>query len=201
MRDLLIKIDNVDLEKNSEDIKESIMTAILSLTDQISFVEETEEIKDFVEEKTDEINQHLLEVRNQLKQIASSGDDDYSYTLQDVETDIAKLRIALSEVSPTGENFGSLSQNINRIVKSVEGLENTLTQDQVFDLKNDIEKLNDDILSLSSRTNKLVLTVRRFLQIFERTGWILSATLSINLMKELIISEIRKAVKDLKSKL
>ena len=158
LRDLLIKIDNVDLEKNSEDIKESIMTAILSLTDQISFVEETEEIKDFVEEKTDEINQHLLEVRNQLKQIASSGDDDYSYTLQDVETDIAKLRIALSEVSPTGENFGSLSQNINRIVKSVEGLENTLTQDQVFDLKNDIEKLNDDILSLSSRTNKLLLT-------------------------------------------
>ncbi|MFQ8625566.1 MAG: hypothetical protein ACLSA2_03330 [Candidatus Gastranaerophilaceae bacterium] len=39
------------MEKNSEDIKESIMTAILSLTDQISFVEETEEIKDFVEEK------------------------------------------------------------------------------------------------------------------------------------------------------
>lgn len=158
LRDLLIKIDNVDLEKNSEDIKESIMTAILSLTDQISFVEETEEIKDFVEEKTDEINQHLLEVRNQLKQIASAGDDDYSYTLQDVETDIAKLRIALSEVSPTGENFGSLSQNINKIVKSVEGLENTLTQDQVFDLKTDIEKLNEDILSLSSRTNKLLLT-------------------------------------------
>ncbi|MFQ8625567.1 MAG: hypothetical protein ACLSA2_03335 [Candidatus Gastranaerophilaceae bacterium] len=55
--------------------------------------------------------------------------------MQDVETDIAKLRIALSEVSPTGENFGSFLKISTRIVKSVEGLENTLTQDQVFDLK------------------------------------------------------------------
>lgn len=42
------------------------MTAILSVTDQISFVEETEEIKDFVEEKTDAINRTLLDVKNNL---------------------------------------------------------------------------------------------------------------------------------------
>ena len=64
LRDVLLKLDNVDLEKNSEDIKESIMNALVSLFDQISFVEETEEIKDFVEEKTDEINQNLIEVQN-----------------------------------------------------------------------------------------------------------------------------------------
>lgn len=157
LRDVLLKLDNVDLEKNSEDIKETIMNALVSLFDQISFVEETEEIKDFVEEKTDEINQNLMEVQNQLRQIASSNDDfDYSYTLQDVETDIAKLRLAINNMS--GNDFESLSDDIKKIVNSVEELESSLTQDQVVDLKGDIEKLNEDILSISSRTNKLLLT-------------------------------------------
>lgn len=157
LKDVLAKLENVDLEKNSEDIKESIMNALVSLVDQISFVEETEEIKDFVEEKTDIINKNLLEVQNQLKQIASSNDDfDYSYTLQDVESDIAKLRLAITHIS--GNDYEGLSNDIKKIVTSVEGLENSLTQDQVVDLKNDIEKLNEDILSISSRTNKLLLS-------------------------------------------
>lgn len=157
LRDVLLKLDNVDFEKNSEDIKESIMNALVSLFDQISFVEETEDIKDFVEEKTDEINQNLIEVQNQLKQIACSNEDfDYSYTLQDVETDIAKLRLAINNMS--GSDFESLSDNIKKIVQSVEGLESSLTQDQVVDLKSDIEKLNEDILSISSRTNKILLS-------------------------------------------
>ena len=81
LKDVLLKLDNVDLEKNSEDIKETIMNALVSLVDQISFVEETEEIKDFVEEKTDAIKQGLIEVQNQLRQLASPDDDfGYSYT-------------------------------------------------------------------------------------------------------------------------
>ena len=157
LKDVLLKLDNVDLEKNAEDIKESIMNALVSLVDQISFVEETEEIKGFVEEKTDAINQSLIEVQNQLRQIASPDDDfSYSYTLQDVESDIAKLRLAISHLS--GNDFESLSDDIKKIVNSVEGLESTLTQDQIVDLKSDIEKLNEDILSISSRTNKLLLT-------------------------------------------
>ena len=157
LKDVLLKLDNVDLEKNAEDIKESIMNALVSLVDQISFVEETEEIKGFVEEKTDAINQSLIEVQNQLRQIASTDDDfSYSYTLQDVESDIAKLRLAISHLS--GNDFESLSDDIKKIVNSVEDLESTLTQDQIVDLKGDIEKLNEDILSISSRTNKLLLT-------------------------------------------
>ena len=51
-----------------------------------------------------------------------------------------------------------MSDDIKKIVSSVEGLESTLTQEQAVDLKRDIEKLNEDILSISSRTNKLLLT-------------------------------------------
>lgn len=156
LRDVLLKLDNVDLEKNSEDIKESILTALVSLVDQISFVEETEEIKDFVEEKTQEINQNLLDVKNQLKQLTSPGDDfDYTYTLQDVESDIAKLRLAVTNMS--GADLSDVTDEIKRIVEAVEGLETSLTQEQIIDLKSDIEKLNEDIVSISSRTNKLLL--------------------------------------------
>lgn len=156
LRDVLLKLDNVDLEKNANDIKESILNALVSLVDQISFVEETEEIKDFVEEKTDEINQNLIDVKNQLKQLTSPGDDfDYTYTLQDVESDIAKLRLAVTNMS--GSDFSEVTDEIKKIVDAVEGLENSLTQEQIVDLKSDIEKLNEDIVSISSRTNKLLL--------------------------------------------
>lgn len=156
LRDVLLKLDNVDLEKNADDIKESILNALVSLVDQISFVEETEEIKDFVEEKTEEINQNLLEVRNQLKQLTSAGDDfDYIYTLQDVESDIAKLRLAVTNMS--GNDFSDITDEIKKIVTAVEELETSLTQEQIVDLKSDIEKLSDDIVSISSRTNKLLL--------------------------------------------
>lgn len=157
LKDVLLKLDNVDLEKNSEDIKETIMNALVSLVDQISFVEETEEIKDFVEEKTDAIKQGLIEVQNQLRQLASPDDDfGYSYTLQDVESDIAKLRVAITHLS--GNDFENLSGDIKKIVNSVEDLETTLTQEQIIGLKGNIEKLNEDILSISSRTNKILLT-------------------------------------------
>lgn len=151
------KLENIDLEKNSQDIKNSIMNVLLSLVDQISFVEETEEIKDFVEEKTDEINKNLIVVQNQLKQITSPDDDfSYSYTLQDVESDIAKLRLDISHMS--GSDFDDISDDIKKIVKAVDNLETSLTQDEIAGLQGDIEKLSEDILSISSRTNKLLLT-------------------------------------------
>lgn len=157
LRDVLLKLDNVDVDKNAEDIKETIINTLVSLVNEISFVEESEDIKDFVEEKTEKINQNLLEVQNQLKQITNSDDGfDYSYTLQDVESDIARLRLAISNMSDT--DFEGFSDDIKKIASTVELLSSSLTQQQSKDLKYDIEKLNEDILSISSRTNKLLLT-------------------------------------------
>lgn len=85
--------------------------------------------------------------------------DFYSYTLQDVESDIAKLRLILNDISTSNSSaeFGVISTNINRIAKSIEDLRQSLTNEESFELKTDFEKLNEDILSLSARTNKLLL--------------------------------------------
>lgn len=156
-------ISGLDLEKNSQDIKDSVMTAILSAMEQVSFVEETEEIKDFVEEKTNVINQTLMDVKKQLSTISNCGDDMdfYSYTLQDVESDLAKLRLTLNEISsasPASNEFGVISANISKMAKSIEQLQiNMAVNNNVPDLKSDFDKLSEDILSLSARTNKILL--------------------------------------------
>ena len=144
----------MDNSSDFNSLREDIITAVFNVFDQISFIEESEDIKDFVEEKTDEINQNLTEVKQQLKQFA-----DNDYTLQDVESDIAKLRLVLNDLSASSSNEGinEISDNINRIVSSVENLQTSLTQEQMFELKDNFEKLNEDIVSLSTRTNKLLL--------------------------------------------
>ena len=157
-------VSEIDLEKNSQDIKDSVMTAILSAMDQVSFVEETEEIKDFVEEKTNAINETLLDVKKQLTNISNAGNSDmdfYSYSLQDVESDLAKLRLTLNELSanpPSNDEVGVISANIGRMAKSIEQLQADLKNKEADGaLQTDFEKLKEDILSLSVRTNKILL--------------------------------------------
>lgn len=160
LKELVEKLDNIsDNAPDLSSFKNEIIEAVVNVFEQISFIEESEEIKDFVEVKTDEINQNIIEVKKQLNQFVN-GEDDYSYTLQDVESDIARLRLVLNDLSNTSskEEISDISDNIHRIVTSVEDLKTSLTQEQVSELKSDFEKLNEDILSISSRTNKLLLT-------------------------------------------
>lgn len=155
------RLTGLDFEKNASDIKDAVMNALISVADQITFVEETEEIKGFVEERTDIINKNLLDVKKQLSNIACSSEAwDYSYTMQDIESDIAKLRIILNDISTSTskDEINEISQNMHKIAASVNTLHTTLTEEQILELKNDIEKINEDVISLSSRTNKLLLT-------------------------------------------
>lgn len=148
LRDVLVKLENTDVDKVVEEKTEEINQNILEVRSQLMEMAGPNE----------EMGQKILEVQNQLKQLASSNDDDfeYTYTLQDVESDIARLRIAINNIS--GEEISNFSDDIKRIINSVEELENTLTQDQTAELKSDIERLNEDIVSISTRTNKLLLT-------------------------------------------
>lgn len=160
LQSLLAEISNIDFEKSASDIKDSVMNAVLAVTDQITFTEETEEIKGFVEERTDEINKNLLDVKKQLCSIASGSDVwDYSYTMQDIESDIAKLRLILNDISASTskEDLNEISKNMHKLAASVNTLHTTLTEEQINELKDNVLKINEDVVSLSSRTNKLLL--------------------------------------------
>ena len=163
---LLSKIDGISAtisehDENSSKIKEDLVSTIVSVFSSSNFVEETEDIKDFVEEKTGELSKQLTDVKSRIETIKQNDVADYSYTLADVESDIAKLRQAMQELStstpaPSAE-FNQISRNIHNLTSSVDAISKNLTPAKIYQLKQNILKLNDDILSISSRTNKLLL--------------------------------------------
>lgn len=166
LHELTYEVNNLNLNSNSttkqiqktlKDMKDSIMDAVVTIFQQVSFIEESEDIKEFVEEKTDVINQNLEEVTKQLKQITNSvADPEYTYSMQDIESDLAKLRLALNEIQDKEKaaqavEFANITTNLNKITSSVEELQNSLTQDEIKDLK-------IDIFNLQEQTQRLLIS-------------------------------------------
>lgn len=169
LKELTIEINNLNtsgntksIQKSIKEMKESIMGAVVTIFDQVSFVEESEDIKDFVEEKTDEINKNLALVTNQLKQITSANDEpDYTYSMQDIESDLAKMRLALNELQENDKEnhtarLTSILENISQLGDSVENLQSSLTQEELFGLKSQFDNINMDIRGLNDLTNQLL---------------------------------------------
>lgn len=208
------------VQKAMKDMKESIMAAVVTIFEQVSFVEETEDIKDFVEEKTDVINQNLVEVTKQLKQITSSTEDtDYNYSMQDIESDLAKLRLALNElqnnsIESQSSELSNISDTLYKITSSVEELQNSMTQDDIKDLKYDI---NNGLEGIGKNlTNQISRKVDKVTKLLEKSSdsdkvmrqaliymgeWIDSASESMNKIStnsdEII--DVKSAIEDLKS--
>ncbi|MDD3435981.1 MAG: hypothetical protein PHC64_02400 [Candidatus Gastranaerophilales bacterium] len=154
------EISTGDFREELAAVKEELLENLLEIFNQISFVSEAEDIKDFIEEKSQEIKEEIKskiksvstenvsvgisdenlenilseiqEVKNHLLNAGSFAENtpEYSYTLQDVESDIAKIRMDLKELPQVKGDGGSLG---------------------------DLGKLNEDIMSISTRTNKLLL--------------------------------------------
>ena len=153
-------VSDIDFSKRTEEIKDAVIAAIVSVTSEISFVEETEELKDFVSEKTGDIHRTLMDVKHQLQTITnSSGDMDlYTYTLQDVESDLARLRMTVNEIAnkaPQNE-LSVISSNMNKISKAIDDLRRSITE--ADSLHSAAGGMNDEIMSISSRLNKLLLS-------------------------------------------
>lgn len=208
------------VQKAMKDMKESIMAAVVTIFEQVSFVEETEDIKDFVEEKTDVINQKLVEVTKQLKQITSSTEDtDYNYSMQDIESDLAKLRLALNElqnnsIESQSSELSNISDTLYKITSSVEELQNSMTQDDIKDLKYDI---NNGLEGIGKNlTNQISRKVDKVTKLLEKSSdsdkvmrqaliymgeWIDSASESMNKISTNSdeIVDVKSAIEDLKS--
>ena len=159
----IASLDNTAaVQETIKEMKDSIMSAVVTVFNQVSFVEESEEIKDFVEEKTDEINKSLALVTNQLKQITNSNDEpEYTYSMQDIESDLAKMRLALNELQTNdneenAQRLNSILDNISKIGDSVDNLRSSLTKDESVDIQARFDSINSDIHFLSDLTNSLI---------------------------------------------
>ena len=184
LKDLLLRyqaeinaISNIDLSsyasenKNTQEfikdelkqLKEQFVRNLTSVFENISFIEESEEIQNIILDNADEIKSEITKLKadliansnapvgidekfDNLKSIleritsGTSGESgQYIYTLPDVEMDIAKMRMAIGEVTDM------LKRNKEDGYDVIERL------DTIDDIRNDIS-------SISKRTNKLILT-------------------------------------------
>ncbi|MBE7712655.1 MAG: hypothetical protein E7Z87_02815 [Cyanobacteria bacterium SIG26] len=197
-----------EIQRTLKDMKESIMAAVITIFEQVSFIEESEDIKDFVEEKTDEINKNLAIVTEQLKQI-SQADPDYTYSMQDIESDLAKLRIALNQLQASEQDtketqLHSILDNITQIGSTVQGLQ--ISSGESYNAINNFGK--DITTYLSNKVDNVAKMVEQSLSsdkvmrqaLLYMGEWIDSASESMNKIStnsEEII-DIKSAIEDLK---
>ena len=175
------------LEESLKETKADIITQFLNIFNQISFVAEQEEIIDYIQERHDElitILSHIVTTTGDISYIkdevtvvddklsslkdeiniinekitniiSSDGDIDYVYSLQDLESDIANLRIVLKDMKEQNDSysneFGDLMSSTENIYKLVESIKDEIPDKKTFD------SLSEDIVSISTRTNKLIL--------------------------------------------
>ena len=143
-------------EKHSELI--TILSHIVTTTGDI------QEVKDnvsLVDNKLDVLKEDIDLINEKLTSIMSSdGDIDYVYSFQDLETDIANLRIVLNEMKADNKSkeFEELIQSTNSIYQIVETIKSEMPKFEAEEFKKDFNNLAEDIVSISTRTNKLLLT-------------------------------------------
>ncbi len=142
-------------EKHSELI--TILSHIVTTIDNVDAVKDNVAI---VDNKIDSLKEDIDLINEKITSIISSdGDIDYVYSLQDLESDIANLRLVLNEIK-SGNNSKELEELVtstNDIYKLVESLKTEMPKFEYDEFKKDFETLSEDIVSISTRTNKLIL--------------------------------------------
>ena len=169
---------NVNIQEEVNKCKTDIITQFINIFNQISFVTEQEEILDFIQEKHSELITILSHIVTKFDKIdslkgdinlinekisaimSSDGNIDYVYSLQDLESDIANLRLVLNEMKNNNKSkeIEDLISSTNSIYTLLDTIKNELPKYETETLKKNFENLSEDILSISTRTNKLLLT-------------------------------------------
>ena len=168
---------NENLLHCSEDIKEKISSNISDIKEEISQLKEVSggadtEILSLLEQideavKTD-INQDLKTLISGFKLLTSGlkEDKDYVYTLPDVESDLSKIRLDLTNLhkllanteADNSEAGDDISTKLNLIKSKLEKMENSPLSAELAEVKSLFTGLNEDVSSISKRTNKLILS-------------------------------------------
>lgn len=187
---------NDAVEGTLSNFKKQFVSQLVQVAENISFVEEAEDLHNHIYDVSDEIKEKIStdisEITKLLEKIdekvqepdteqkeafdnlikelriltTGTNDENYAYTLPDVESDLSKIRLDLSNISKTlvdnesvtEENISDIYSGLNSLQNSIEKLENSPVVDEINDVKSLFTDLNNDISSISKRTNKLIIT-------------------------------------------
>ena len=174
--------DNVTLV--SDEIKEELSAAVSGITEDLSTLKnnleklqtQTEaDNKDVVSSinKLDEtlkanVSDEISNLASKIKLLTNGfrEDNDFSYTMPDVESDIAKIRVDLSNLQRILINPDSLTEDhsidiatrLNDLKAAVQKMQDSPITHQVSEMQEMFTGLSEDIASISKRTNKLIIS-------------------------------------------
>lgn len=119
------------------------------------------EVLPFTRESFEDVKNLLGELKRNFSYMQSGEEDsDYTYSMQDIESDVAKIRIYLNEL---GQHINTLVQNnatdeLNNIYITLDAINQRVQKDEKFDFSDNIKKIQEDVLSISTRVNTLLLS-------------------------------------------
>lgn len=180
--------ENIDFTEEADEINDNIFSCTDELREKISsdisdIKEEILLLKNVSLDADDNIvnllekidNAIQADINKDLKTIISgfklltSGlkeDKDYVYTLPDIESDLSKIRLDLNNLQKVlvntdednTENQSDITTKISGIKAAIEKLEQSPINTDIAEVKALFDTLNEDIASISKRTNKLILS-------------------------------------------
>ncbi len=119
------------------------------------------ELLPFTKDSVKDIKDLICELKQNISYLQSSDEDsDYTYSMQDIESDLAKIRIYLNEL---GQHINTLALNnnneeLNNIYLTLDKINQRVQKDENFEVTDNIKKMQEDILSISTRVNTLLLS-------------------------------------------
>ena len=141
-------------EKHSE-----LITILSHIVTSVGSVEEINDNIVNVDNKIDVIREDIDLINEKITSIMSSdGTVDYVYSLQDLESDIANLRLVLNEMKENDKSseLDTLISSTNNIYELVNIIKTEMPKFNE-EFKQEFDSIAGDIVSISTRTNKLLL--------------------------------------------
>ena len=179
--------DNISFEEQADDINENIIDSCENLKEKITTdIESVKNDIQQLQNDSETDNSKIVDILSQLNAIINNditgdlktlissfklltsgvkNDKDYLYTLPDVESDLSKIRVDLTKIQKTlissGEDIeedkADITSKINSIKKTVEKIQQSPINSEIAEVKALFTGLNEDISSISKRTNKLII--------------------------------------------
>lgn len=180
--------DNISFAQDAEEINDNIFNCSDEIKEKISaditdIKQEIELLKGVSDSENVNIVNLLTKIDDALKtditsdlkalisgfKLLTTGlkeDKGYVYTLPDIESDLSKIRLDLNNIQKvlidaengSDESSSDITTKINNIKSAVERLQESPITAEVADIKELFDHLNEDIASISKRTNKLIIS-------------------------------------------
>ena len=210
--DIILNEQNEQIVTALNNLQNKFISQLVQIVENISFIEESEEINqnlfDCTDELKEKISTDISDIKdeiNMLKNISGTSNDsiigildkienavqsdinrdlktlisgfklltsglkedkDYVYTLPDIESDLSKIRLDLNNVQKaideaskdSIEKDGELADKLAKMKEAVDKIQDSPLVNEIADVKFLFTSLNEDVSSISKRTNKLILS-------------------------------------------